>query len=209
MSKLKAAVEEFAEIAKSLPDNLQVICFELLLRNHLEGGKRPPGESKPTTPETATNPPGPLPAVPTTPPADIGVKQEDLKNTDLHVKARKFLDKYALSVNHLNNLFFKEDHQLKPLYEDLKTTRMSESQIRITLLLALRSAVTTGEFEADVEAVRAECTQRKCYDANNFSNNYNNKKSLFDFNKYTKDTTSVRLSEAGRKEIADVIQELQ
>jgi hypothetical protein len=209
VSKLKEKVEEFADIAKLLPENLQVVCFELLLKNHLEGGKRPPGESKPPTPETAITPSGPLPTVSTTPPADAGAKQEDLKPTDLHLKARKFLERYALTVTQLNNLFFKEDGQLKPLYEDLKTTRMSASQIRVTLLLALRNAVTNGEFATEVEAVREECMQRKCYDANNFSANYNNSKSLFDFGKYTKETTAVRLSEAGRKELADVIQELQ
>jgi hypothetical protein len=36
LSKLKDRVEEFANIAKGLPDNLQAICFELLLRNFLE-----------------------------------------------------------------------------------------------------------------------------------------------------------------------------
>jgi len=209
MPKLKETVDEFAEIAKSLPDNLQAICFELLLRHHLEGGKRLAGEPKSPIPETAPAPPGPLAAVSTTPPADTGARQEDLGSADLHVKARKFLEKHALSVDQLNNLFFKEDGQLKPLYEDLKTTRMSESQLRVTLLLALRSALTSGEFKTEVEAVREECMQRKCYDTGNFSANYNNNKVLFDFDKYTKDTKSVRLSEAGRKELADVIQELQ
>jgi hypothetical protein len=209
MSKLKDKVEEFAEIAKSLPDNLQVTCFELLLRNHLEGGGHPPSESKAARSEAATTPPGPGPLVATTPPAEAGSKQEDLKSADLHLKAKKFIEKHALSLGQLNNLFFKEDGQLKPLYDDLKTTRTSESQIRLTLLLALQTALTTGEFEADVEAVRQDCVARKCYDGNNFSNNYNNNKSLFKFDKYTKATKSVRLSEAGRDELASVIQELQ
>lgn len=209
MSKLKEKVEEFAEIAKSLPDNLQVTCFELLLRNYLEGGKHPPGEPKVAGSAVATPPPGPVQAMTTTPPAEAGSKQEDLKGADLHVKAKKFIEKHALSVDQLNNLFFKEDGQLKPLYDDLKTTRTSESQIRLTLLLALQTALTTGEFEADVEAVRRECVARKCYDGNNFSNNYNNNKSLFVFDKYTKATRYVRLSETGKKELADVIQELQ
>ena len=204
MSKLKEKVEEFAEIARSLPDNLQAICFELLLRNHLEGGKRLAGE-----PSAATAPPEPAPAATGTPPGDTGPKQEDLNSTDLHVKAKKFLAKYALSLDQLNNLFFKEDGQPKPLYDDLKTTRTSESQIRLTLLLALQAALTTGEFEADAEAVRQECIARKCYDSSNFSNNYNNNKSLFDFDKFTKASKSVRLSEAGRKELADLIKEFQ
>jgi len=209
VSKLKDKVDEFSAIAKSLPENLQVVCFELLLRNHLEGARGPSEDTRSSTPEKTITPHSPLPAVSTTPPADTGAKQEDLKTSDLHLKAKRFLEKYALSLDELNNLFFKEDGQFKPLYEDLKTTRMSENQIRVTLLLALRNAITTGEFEIEVQAVHDECVQRKCFDGKNFSANYNNNGSLFDFTKFTKETRSVRLSEAGRKELADVVKELQ
>lgn len=206
MSELKKKIEEFSEIAKTLPDNLQVICFELLLRNHLEGSRSPREKPKPAPdPEN-----GPIPKfLETVTPDAAGRKQEDLKIMDLHLKAKKFLDKYALSIEQLNNLFFREGGELKPLYEDLKTTKMSESQIRVTLLLALRNAITHGEFQTDVEAVRAECAQRKCYDTTNFGANYNNNKSYFDFDKFGKETTSVRLSEAGRKKLAELIKEMQ
>jgi hypothetical protein len=173
MTTLKEKVDEFATIAKSLPENLQVVCFDLLLRNHLERAKLPhiepklpPKESSPA--QTPSDSPAPDPA-------DTGTKQEDLKDTDLHLKARKFLQKYVLSVDHLNNLYFKENDELKTLYEDLKTVRTSESQIRITLLQALQNAISTGEFETDAENVRKECMLRKCYDVGNFSANYNNK----------------------------------
>lgn len=209
MAKLKEKVEEFAEIAKSLPDSLQVVCFELLLRDYLEGAKHPPSESKATVPGPTTPTSEPGPATTVTPPAGVGSKQEDLKSSDLHVKARKFIEKHGLSLDQLNNLFFREDGELRPLYDDLKTTRTSESQIRLTLLLALQAALTTGQFEANAELVRQEAVARKCYDANNFSNNFNNNKSLFDFDRYNKASISVRLSEAGRKELADLIKELQ
>ena len=208
MSKLKDKVDEFAEIAKGLPENLQLVCFELLLKHHLNVALgRPPKEAA-QAPDPAAET-SPLPAVQVAALADAGLKQEDLKLADLHLKAKKFLDKHALSIDHLNNLFFKEEGALKPLYEDLKTTRMSESQIRITLLIALRCAIATGEFEATVEAVKQECTERKCYDGSNFGNNFNNNKSLFDLDKFAKGVTFVKLSESGRKELADVIKELQ
>ena len=66
-----------------------------------------------------------------------------------------------------------------------------------------------GDFDADVEAVRKECTDRKCYDSTNFAAHFRNNKTLFAFDKYTKTTKTVRLSEAGRKELAQVIKELQ
>ena len=208
MSKLEEKVHEFAELAKSLPENLQVVCFELLLRNHLEGGQRPSGLLRPPVPDgAAILPSGGETAAPPT--GGAAAKQEDLKSADLHLKAKKFLEKYGLSLAHFNNLFFKEGDELNPLYEDLKTTKISESQIRVTLLLALRNAIRNGEFEANTAAVRDECAQRKCYDSANFNANYNDRKTLFDFDKFSKDTTSVRLSEAGKKALADLVQELQ
>jgi len=205
VTKLKEKIDEFVAIAKALPENLQVICFELLLRNHLEQitGSRPPKEPPPSPSAD------PVPPTETKPPAEAGAKQDDVKLSDLHLKAKKFIEKYGISLEQINNLFFKEDSQLKPLYDDLKTTKMSESQIRVTLLLALRAALTTGDFEADVEAIREECTVRKCYDGNNFGNNFNNNKSFFDFDKYKRDVKSVKLSELGRKQLADTIKDLQ
>jgi len=39
------------------------------------------------------------------------------------VKVRKFLEKYNLSIEHINNLFFQEVKEVKPIYDDLKTTK--------------------------------------------------------------------------------------
>ena len=36
MSKLKEKVLELAEIAKECPENLQVVCFELLLKHYFD-----------------------------------------------------------------------------------------------------------------------------------------------------------------------------
>jgi hypothetical protein len=87
VSKLKDTVKEFAEIAKGLPDNLQVVCFELLLRHHFDTTKGRPSKVV----DRATDPApeaGLLPPVQVTPPAEAGLKQEDLKPVDLHLKAK-------------------------------------------------------------------------------------------------------------------------
>ena len=113
-----------------------------------------------------------------------------------------------MTVDNLNALVYKDDGAFKPLYEDLRTTRMAEGQIRITLLQALIAGMKSGVFEADSEAVRAECGTRKCYDGANFGKNFNNNAALFDgFDKYERGT-KLRLSEDGRKEPAEVIKEL-
>jgi len=63
MTKLKEKVLELAEIAKECPENLQVVCFDLLLRHHLDslstkqGKAADPGTQ---TPAAALTPaPGP------------------------------------------------------------------------------------------------------------------------------------------------------
>jgi len=193
--KSKDTIQEFADIAKTLPENLQVVCFELLLSHHLEclvpRTPAPGAKSAPPEKPAATEP---------SEPKTVGGSaegQEDLATKDLHLKARRFLEKYSLSIDSLNNLFYKEGDQILPLYEDLKTTRMSEGQMRVTLLQALRNAIDTGDFEAEVKQVRTECTDRKCNDKPNFAANFKNHKDFFDFDEYTKTTKTVKLSEQG------------
>ena len=136
-------------------------------------------------------------------------RQDDLSTADLHVKAKRFLEKSDLSMDHLNQIFYKEGGEIRPLYDDLKTNRTAESQVRITLLQCLLNGIKTGDFRTTVEAARQEAIARKCYDKNNWGNNYNNNGALFDFKKYTKDVQSLALSESGRAELANVIKELQ
>ena len=85
----------------------------------------------------------------------------------------------------------------------------SESQIRITLLQCLLSAIKTGDFQTTVDAARQEVQTRKAYDTNNWSGNYTNNAALFDFDKYSKTVKVIVLSEQGKKELADLIQEIQ
>ncbi len=213
MTKLKEKVLELAEIAKECPENLQVVCFELLLKHHLDSLS--PKPSKGADPATQTpaaapaSPPGPSGQDKKAAIEELVKGQDDISESDLHIKARHFMKKCGISIEQLNNLFYKDDGKIAPLYEDLKTTRMAEGQIRIALLQAVRSAMSNGEFQASVEDVRAEANARKCYDKNNFANNFNNNAGLFDFEKYEKSIQTLKLSEAGRKELAEVIKELQ
>jgi hypothetical protein len=212
MSKLKEKVLELAEISKECPENLQGVCFELLLKHYLDSIS-PRSSSKaaesPTPP--ASTPPlaGPDTTGKQDKREDIAKGQDDIAEPDLHIKARHFMKKFGVSIEQLNNLYYKDDGKIAPLYEDLKTTRVAEGQVRIALLQALQKAMSIGEFQASVEEIRAEANARKCYDKGNFAANFNNNASLFDFEKYDKTALSVRLSEDGKKELAEVIKELQ
>lgn len=204
--KLKKAILEFVEIIKSVPEPLQARCFDLLLTDYLASrNQRPQRSTEPNADEEekATK-------VGTNEPAEKSAPQADIQLSDLHVKAKKFLEKYQLSVADINEIFFKEGEELKPLFDDLKTTKLAESQLRIGLLQALKSGLRTGEFQFSGEDVRAECQTRKCYDPGNFSANFKNNSSLFDgFDSYKKTSPTIRLNEAGRKKLAEIIAELK
>jgi hypothetical protein len=209
MADLRDKVKELAEIAALVPDNLQATCFEVLLRDYLASLSSSGSSSVQKKVDAARVPPAPGTEGAEKNFEETAKTQADITLADLHVKARKFLEKHGVSIGQLNNLFYKEGTEINPLYEDLKTTRMSEAQIRVTLLQALRRGLADGEFSAQVENVRVECRDRKALDAANFAANYKNNTSLFDFEKYDKDTKALRLSESGRKELAQLIKELQ
>lgn len=197
--ELKAKVREFAAIAKECPQHLQEKCFEVLMADYLNSAKTPQARAKPIPPtasETATEE---VPAP----------EQADIQKSDLHIKARKFMSKYSITIEGLNQVLYKEGDGFLPLYEDLKTTRAAESQVRIGLLHSLVSALQTGEFQFNGEDVRKECQERKCYDSPNFTTNFKNNSSLFEgFSRYNAKSPKIRLSESGRKELADLIGEL-
>lgn len=137
-------------------------------------------------------------------------KSHDIEMKDLHVKARKFLEKQGTTLQDINQIFYKEGDEFLPLYEELKSTKIAECQTRIGLLQALAAGLKTGEFQFSGEDVRKECQDRKCYDTKNFSANFKNSSSLFEgFDKYDKSVPTVRLSEAGRKQLASLIAELK
>lgn len=209
MKKIKEKVMEIAAIAKEVPENLQQICFEILLKHSL-------GSTQPVAPDLPykLDPnKGAEPEKKKIEPKSVVEKsantQDDLSLTDLHVKARRLLEKNDLSVDHLNQLFYKESDQIQPLYDNLKTTRTSESQIRITLLQCLLNAIQTGDFQTEVEAARKEASVRKCYDKNNWAGNFTNNAALFDFDKYSRSVKTIALSDQGKSELANVIKELQ
>lgn len=171
---LKQRIKEFSSIAKSCPDNLQEICFKLLLENYLGQNKNTPNKNTQHKNNDTLN--GNESTQDTV--KDQDDSQEDFKNTDLHVKARKFLTDNSLTIEHINQIFYKEGEKVEPLFDDLKTTKSAESQTRIALLQALKNSINTGNFQFDGEAVREETILRKCYDANNFTANFKNNKTF-------------------------------
>lgn len=203
-SELESKILEFAELAQKCPERFQEKCFEVLLQQYLSGQTKP---SQRQQADQVADPDAEQVGDVETDVTSDG--QEDIAAGDLHVKARRFLERSGISLEELNQIFYKEGSELLPLYDDLGTTRLAESQTRIALLQALRAGLPSGEFAFDGEEVRAEAQLRKCYDAGNFATNFKNNAALFDgFTKYDRKHPSIRLSERGRGELAQLIREL-
>ena len=204
--KLKQKIMEFVALAKECPENLQEKCFELLLADHLHSlrqkfsGDAEAGKDKKTDGDEEKKDGE----------DKKSGRQEDIMETDLHVKARQFLKKTGLTLEHINQLFYKEEGNFLPLYDDLKTTKTSESQIRIALLHSLLNGLHNGDFEFNGESVRDEAQARKCYDKANFAAHFKNNKDLFEsFATYSKTSPIIRLSADGKTKLAEVIKDLQ
>lgn len=139
--------------------------------------------------------------------ADVEVK-EDTKNASIiiPVEVKGLLKKHIISEKSLEKIFYIENKQVVPIYE-LPTDKRATSQIQLALLIALENSLNqnVGKLEFSIENVRQGCKDRKCYDAGNFTTNFNNKKTLFgDLG----DPQNVSLSKDGKDELAKTIQEL-
>jgi len=213
MTKLKDKVLEIADIAKACPDNLQVTCFELLLRDLLSEGPRkttkPAMAKEEVVQEEEESSAAPKAKAKPAEAQKEAASQDDISENELHVKTRHFMKTRGVTIEEINNLFYKEGDAFMPLYEDLKTTRMAEAQVRIALMQSLRNALNTGDFVSVLADVRAEANARKCFDGPNYGRNFNTAAGLFDFDKYDKSLINVRLSEDGKKQLASLIKELQ
>lgn len=201
MKSVKKTVEEILEVVSICPENLKESCFEILLTHSLYGETDvKPGEQVPPEKPTGDN---------DKESNDQAPNQEDLTENELHIKVKRFLKSNGLTVANLNELFYKENGNIRTMYEDLGSTKASESQIRIVLLRCLHNALSSGEFQTDVEGARNEARDRKCYDSNNWAAYFNYHKELFGIEKYTKELNTIGLSPEGRARLAELIKELQ
>lgn len=223
MLNLKEEIKEIVEIVALVPESLKVMCFEMLLKDALAKRHAPP-----KMPAHAPVPPAPEPKVQeaakipteessaesdsTSVPAP-GVQPKvgggsDITSSDLHMKTKRFMEKVGLTLEHINNVFYKEGGKFELLITDFGATSMAEGQVRIASMQALQHALVNGDFTTTVSAVREECKIRKCYDQNNFASNFKNNAEKFDFGEWSKEVTELRLSEDGKKALAEVIKKL-
>lgn len=210
--ELKTEILDIIEIVQQCPEKLQEKCFEMLLSQYISEHKVEKNHNvgkesdvknvtiedesvESTTGEISTN----------------NSLSDEIKVTDFHIKIQRFFSSNGISNSELNNLYYKEDGKLMPLYETLGSTKMSECQIRLELLTAFENSFSNvnGDMSFNGEVVRQRCQAMKCYDLANFSTNLKKSSNLLDnFNdKYDKNMEYI-LSAEGKKELAKTILEL-
>jgi len=196
--KLEEQLKRIVELVKLCPANLQEKCFELLLNNlllNISNGKLAKDDKPKRT--LLENPEGAVQK-------DDG-KEEEIKLTDLHIKAKKLLEQ-GLLISDINNAFYKEGEEIKPLFDDLKSSKISESQIKLALIEAFKNSVKTGDFTFNTDVVKQQCEIYKCYDSANFSSYFKNKSNLF--SEEYKRSSVMSLSTDGKKELISTIKAL-
>jgi hypothetical protein len=194
---VKENLAEIISVSESCPEIYRVECFKLMLSKLLISDQTLPGaivEERKGALDAAEA--GPLKS------------QREVIDSDLHIKFRGFMKKSGITLEQINELFYFEDDFFQPLFDDLKTIKASEVQIRISLLQAMQNGMSNGSFEFDGESVRAECQKRKAYDMKNFATCYKTYSSLFDSFEGYKKEESISLSEKGKDELARIVGEL-
>ena len=191
----KEKIEEILSLVKLCPEQLQEKCFELLFAQYFANQKQTKEPEEGNTTQSNDNSEQAEP------------ESEAIQLRDLHAKVKTFISKGDITLEQLNDIFYKEDGEIKPLYDDLKTKGMSDAQIRLTLLGALQNAISTGNFTIEIEEVRRMCDVHKCYDGKNFTTNFKKNK-IFFTEEYKKGVTTLSLSADGKKEVIEVIPQL-
>lgn len=204
LKDIEQKIKDIVKIVELCPASLQEKCFEMLLNAYVLGTIPAPRKQEVKQPKEDAGDTGAESEEKDIP--DTGKTDEpEIKLSDIHVKARKFLEK-GISIEQINNIFYKDGDDYKPLFDHLKTSKIGESQVRITLLEALKNGLKTGEFSADTKTVRDLCEAYKCYDLSNFAGNFKKAAEMFN-EEYKKDIT-LSLSAKGKEKLADVIKDL-
>jgi len=179
-------LKKIVELANSVPEEYRPKCFELLLARALQDATLATAHQKTTIPPVVQPPPAPPKFV-------------------LPIDVKAFLSQYTLDESLLWKCFHAEGNELRPIYA-LKTHKKAEAQTQHALMMALESAMTSGQFQVASGELRARCVEHKCCDSPNFMKNLKGKASLF---KAVNADEPLTLSPAGKAELAELLESLK
>jgi len=180
-------LKKIVSLAKSVPEEYREKCFELLLASALRSTSPPESAREASDgPEKALEPAA-------------------RSQFTLPIDVKAFLSQYQLDDSLLAKHFHVEGDQVVPIYQ-LKSTKKAEAQIQHALMMALESAMTSGAFQVEVEALRQRCLDHRCYDKANFTHILKRNDRLF---KKVVTDEPLTLSPDGKAELAELLETLK
>jgi hypothetical protein len=180
-------LKQITELTNGVPQEYKAKCFELLLAHALQTLNIPNG--------------GVISKQSATPPAAPALNPKPFL---LPIDVKAFLSQYKLNEAKLWKLFFVDGADVRSIYQ-LKTTKKATIQIHYALLMALENALSKGDFQVDIEALRTKCVEQKSYDKINFMTTLKSNQKLF---KSVEKEQPLILSPDGKSDLADLIEEL-
>lgn len=142
-------------------------------------------------------PPAPPPAAPAPPPVQ--------RKLVVHPEVKTFLALFGLKEGLLKSCFEMGDNGVRPIYQ-LKTKRQTRAQIEHTLMMALGNALVNGQFQVDLDVIRARCQEEKCYDRSIFMEIFEYNNNLF---RAISEDQPLSLSQEGKSELAELLEDMQ
>ena len=162
LTALKEQIQEVSKIAASVPEEFRQKCFELLMTHVLTSS----GAPLPPLPHMLSST-VPFAAVPTAPLSPIGYSGAPPMTALLTA----FVKKIGLTQEQFGRVLGYV-HGNVVFYREPEGAKNSQSQIDWALLLALKNAITQGNFIVDGEEVRLICQEKGIYDRRNFYPNF-------------------------------------
>jgi hypothetical protein len=178
-------LRKIVELANKVPEEYRQKCFELLLAQELQ-------IKNPAVPAVVT-------------PAQQLISPAIPKSFVIPIDVKAFLSQYGLDESLLGKFFLIDGEEIRPIYK-LKVTAKSKAQIQHALMMAFENACKSGQFQVEIESLRARCVEQKCYDSANFSANIKNNAKLF---KFISTDQPLSLSPDGKSDLAELLEELE
>ena len=177
--KIRDTLNEVIEIANKCPEKYQIKCFEILL------------DALVTRESTVM---GAVTGVPTT--ITKAPKQQE----------PTFFSTNQISPDEWKMVFHFDGNFYKIIVKDkdLKDKNVSKKQVKLGLLLGIKSLLETQEPIIPKEELINICKQYSAYDSANFATHMKNQKNLF----ISKDKNTWSLTVLGQERAAEVIKEL-
>lgn len=180
-------IQRIVKLVDQCPEPFKAKCFELLLQAYVDASAKPP----------APPPSPPPPLRPEGRERGEGSFAESKLPADVLSRFRAAARRLGVSDSQLEGLFdFTKDPFVLYAYQIPGSNKADQTR-NVALLLAAKTYLTTGSWQADWKEIKAECVNQNCYDGGNHVTNL--KKGEQTFFKTVESNKNVELNSSGVK----------